>query len=149
MNNFSLLLLSTAIILLLAYLFYNRILRLVARLTNVVFFIGFAGLIYVVLFPGLHLRLTESLLKDQYLTEQLGNADQSINLYYQNSNKVANTWNRLVGNEEGQASISELRATFIKFIGGCLRTLIVLFSFLLMLLGIYFKYTLLGRVVNI
>lgn len=139
MSIFSSIVLVLALLLLLTYIFYEKIIRIIASLTKLIFFLGFFGLIYVILFPGLHHKSTGRFLEDQYLTEQLLYADSTINKFYDKSSLVKNTWNRIRGDEESAPLKSRLQATFIDFISGGLQLFIGLLSLIFMLFGIYVR----------
>ena len=147
MNVLSAAILAIAIVLLLAFIFHNQIIRVIYRFTHVLFFLGFLGLLSVAFLPYLYINLVDGLFETSYLGRQLQELDSSLIEIDEATSKWQQQWNRLFSQEEQEETSADpvqLYPSFLTLLSVSLMIIIGVFSFLIMILSIYFKYTFIG-----
>ena len=142
MSTLSIILLIVAVVLLLAYIFYKQILRVILAFSHLIFAIGFLGLTSVVLLPTHYHELTDAKLDASYVGEQLHYTDSTLNDL--DSMKVAMherlSW--ILGEpDNAPPEPSNLYGSFSSFLGVTFRVIIGTVSLLLMLVTLYFRFT--------
>ncbi|MEM9297998.1 MAG: hypothetical protein AAGA64_06360, partial [Bacteroidota bacterium] len=138
-----------AIILLLAFIFHNQIIRLIARFTQVLFFLGFFGLLSIAVLPDLYDKFTNNLLEESYLGIQFQTLDSSLNEIDKTKSNWQKEWNRIFSEKELNDTASEpyqIYDSFLTLLSTGLMIVIGVLSLFLMLLSIYFKYTFIGYI---
>lgn len=136
-----------AIVLLLAFVFHNQIIRVISRFTQVLFFLGFLGMLSVAFFSDAYTRLVDGFFDASHLGQQLQDIDSSLNQMDEATTKWQEQWDSFWGAEEQEEMSQEpmqLYPSFLMLLSTGLMVVVGAFSLVMMLLSIYFKYTFLG-----
>lgn len=146
MSLFSSILLAVAVLLLVAYVFHNKIIRVAAFFTHLAFLSGFVGLLSILFFSSFYDEQIDEYLSSRSIGIQLHEADSTINNINKSASKAQSLWHSISGEKtEAKASNdSDLYGSFLSFMSISLQIIIRLVSLALMLFAVYFKYSFLG-----
>lgn len=146
MNFLTVALIVVALFMLLLYIFHNRIVLMMSKVTHLLFILGFLGMVSIAVVPSIYNRAIDGYLEQSYLGRQLKALDNYLTKLDETRATWQEQWYKIFGGEaeEAPAVPAQLYPSFMNFMCVSFMVVVGIVSLFLMLLSLYFKYTFLG-----
>lgn len=148
MNILSVALIVLALLLLSFYIFHNRIVLMMSKVTHLLFILGFLGMVSVAVVPNIYNRAIDGYLEQSYLGKELKALDNYLTKLDKTRATWQEQWYKIFGGkaEEAPAVPAQLYPSFMNFMSVSFMVVVGIVSLFLMLLSLYFRYTFLGYI---
>jgi len=145
MNLPSVIITLLALFLLLIFIYYKWIIRSIRYVVNIMFFIGFVGLLSIAFYATGYENLSDDYFKKHYVGTQLLSADSSLTSIDESFQKVDGFFKRFGAGPYFDNMVTPgIYPTVSTLLADILIAISFVFFLAAMVLSIYFKYTLTG-----